>query len=578
MDYSQVAAQKRDGFLAKVEASPLSPKIKERFRRECNLLLQDNNPFEKFHDLEEELNRYQDFVLGMKTDFLYERDGFLLGEMDGLPLWGGKTVSYGAENLPSEAVDEKLFWLYEFIEPHYDNQHNPQKIDASKLEITKQKMQTRMKQIRIEAAKRKKQIYKFQTVRGEYPSLVGRFKKLFSLKHFQESTFEARRNILLRIARQIGKIDATSDFPKLQDASFDAEMKIKMTEAEKLPPSQAWEIYKAEEQKLRNPPKQLKGLEIFAKWKSTFGEKRKKCEAKIGKKLEEIRATLSEKGSTGVLQKDWEYVSTLSPQFKLEATLGFPVIDLELQLWEKIHNPGGKQDELIDFSDEASFNYQIRENLLEAQKENEFIRRMFIQIAALGMAFGKDTSTLSKTQQQLVKADMVSKENLKASEEKKITQAAAQQTSRDLVGAKTAESVDTISAIQDEKAIQFQKSGSGLEAEVSAEAQTENKVDSWEMTRLIGIKAWPPQQLEDYLRGVKHSEHHLEITHDYQPVSFIYAATLLKQRIAANLNELPGKTAQRKKTCQRVFFNYVDSAEKADDSFAEKIFSYTPNV
>ena len=313
-------------------------------------------------------------------------------------------------------------------------------------------------------------------------------------------------------------------------------------------------------------------MEIFTKWEMLLKSKCESCESIIVDRLLKAQRRLKQEARTDTLKNDWEYISALSPQFKLEANIGLSIVDLELRLWEKVHNPQGKQDQ-----GESILGKQIRENLLNAQENNEFIRRMFIQIAALGMAMGSIAPTANETQKQLVQSDAVSQEKLKVSETERIAQTAAQKTPQSLSGAQAAEGVDTISAIEDETAIQLQKSSSGIEATVGEEAQIKNRIDSWELTRLIGVHPWPPQQLENYLRGVQHSGHHLKITHNYQQVSFTYAATLLKQRIVANLTELPGETALRKKIHQRVFFDYVNSAAKADSSFAERIFSYTPN-
>ena len=569
-DDSQVAAQKKDELLRKIEVSAtLNQKLKDKFRAECELALDKDNPIAKFLELELALRRYEEFVLGMKTNFLYERDGFISGDIDGFSLWGGGQVNFGNETLTSEALKEKMFWLREFVEPLYENEHNLQKIDVSDLEARRQTMQARMGEIKLEAGRRKKQIFEFQKIRQSQGTLAQQYKKLFSLKLFKKATFEERRNILLRITDEVRKIDSENAWPQVQKKNFELEMRGKLAQAGKLSPSDAWEFYQAEYMKLRNRPKQLKGVDFLRSWCEYFKGLRKGCEEKIAKKIEEVKRDIAKDSTTvGTLKKDLDYISQISPQLKLETKLGTNITDLELQLLEKINNPEGEKEEKVT---------SIRESLLMAQQENEFIRRIFIQIAALAMAMGS-TSTASESQKQLVKGDLEEKSKIGFKKEDQVKQAASQKTARNLEGGDAPQGVDALSAIQDKQAIQVQKGEGGLRAGIEESAQAKHKTDSWEMTRLIGINVWPPQQLENYLRKVKHTGHHLELTHNYLPVSFLYAATLLKQRIAANLQELPGKTAQRKKAYQGDFFNLIDGAQKIDDNFVERIFSYTPNL
>ncbi|MCF7845761.1 MAG: hypothetical protein K9L85_00850 [Candidatus Peribacteraceae bacterium] len=563
-NWLQEAERKRTELSARIEAAQINPKAKDKFRRETALVLDKNNPLERLHDLEESLKSYEEFVLGMRTSFLYERDGFISGKFEDFPLWGGQPTSFENETLPSEVVTERIFWLHEFVEPLYESQSNPAKIQASELTATKNKMTARMDQIKLETEKRKKQIADFLELREKYPRLALRFKKLFSKNVFARSTFEERRNILLRIADQIRADEGVDDFLGVQEKDFSAELQSKLDLAKGLPPSDAWATFKGEEAKLRNPPKQIQKLEIFKTWADKFRRVRSEIEEKISTQLLEISQHLAEKKPAAVLRKDRKFLLGLNPRFKLEAKVKPKPISLELEIHSRMQLKAASE------ADEPTSS--VRENLLQAQRKNEFIRRMFIQIAALTMAFGQ-TSTANETQKILVQGqDMRARENLELSAEEELKQTAAQKTARKVRGAETPAGVDTLGAAQSTEAIEVH----GSQAEIREEEQSKFQTDSWETTRLIGISLWPPHELQEYLQTVKRSDHRLEFTHNYLPISFLYAATLLKQRIAANLGELPGDSAQSKEASRKELFNMIDGAQKADDGIVERIFSYTP--
>jgi dihydrofolate synthase/folylpolyglutamate synthase len=77
-DSQNVIVQKKTDLAAQIEAAQINPEAKKQFRCECGLVLGKNNQLERLHDLEESLHKYEEFVLGMRTSFLYKRDGFIV--------------------------------------------------------------------------------------------------------------------------------------------------------------------------------------------------------------------------------------------------------------------------------------------------------------------------------------------------------------------------------------------------------------------------------------------------------------------------------------------------------------------
>ena len=562
-NWLQQAEQKRAVFSAKIETAKINPKAKEKFRREAELVLQKNNPLEHLHDLDEGLRKYEEFVLAMRTNFLYKRDGFLTGEFDRVPIWGGARIAFENESLPSEVVAEKIFWLHEFVEPLYDEQIDPTKIAASELSATAAKMTARMQKIKLEAEQRKKQIADFLAAREQHPALAMRFKKLFSKDVFARGTFEERSNILLRIGDQIRATELSGNFLEIQENDFANELEVKIETAKNFSLSDAWVELHEEEMKLLHPPRQIKKLEIFKIWVEKFRAEREKIENKIVTHLAEVEKHLAEKTDAAVLRKDLEFIAGINPRFKLEARIKPALIPLELKLLAKIQKNSSEKTKESTSS--------VRENLFLAQKNNDFVRRMFIQIAALTMAMGR-TSTVNETQKQLVKQDAVECKNLQMSAAERLKQTAAEKTTRQIRGAETVENVDTLSAAQNTEAIRVR----GAQAEIREDAQLKFQTDSWEMTRMIGIKAWPPHELQEYLQTVRRLGHRLELTDNYLSVSPEFAPNLLRQRVTANLSELPGKSAREKENYRKEFLNLIDGAQKADDGFVDLIFSYTP--
>ncbi len=332
-----------------------------------------------------------------------------------------------------------------------------------------------------------------------------------------------------------------------------------------MPPSDGWAELRAEEIKLQRPPKQIKKLEFFKIWANKFRAEQKKNENGITTRLNEIQRNFTEKKSVAVLQKDREWLAKLNPRFKLEAKITPAPIPLELELLAQLKIAGESADTPTS---------SPRENLFLAQKNNEFIRRMLIQIAALAMAMGQ-TSTANETQKQIVKGqDLRERKNFKTTEEEKFKQAAAQQTTRQVSGAEIGANTDTLAAVKDPNVVQIHNSC----AEIREESQLGFQIDSWEMTRFNGTKPWPPHELQKYLQDVRRSGHHLALTNNYLMVGHGFAMNLLKQITVANFIELLGNSAREKKICKDEIFSLINEAGggKADD-LDRRIFSYTPN-
>ncbi|MCK5472072.1 hypothetical protein KAI54_02700, partial [Candidatus Gracilibacteria bacterium] len=376
---------------------------------------------------------------------------------------------------------------------------------------------------------------------------------------------DERRNILMRIGDQIRVVEKSGEFLENQENKFAAELQSKIDVAKSLPPSDGWAELRAEEIKLQRPPKQIKKLEFFKIWANKFRAEQKKNENGITTRLNEIQRNFTEKKSVAVLQKDREWLAKLNPRFKLEAKITPAPIPLELELLAQLKIAGESADTPTS---------SPRENLFLAQKNNEFIRRMLIQIAALAMAMGQ-TSTANETQKQIVKGqDLRERKNFKTTEEEKFKQAAAQQTTRQVSGAEIGANTDTLAAVKDPNVVQIHNSC----AEIREESQLGFQIDSWEMTRFNGTKPWPPHELQKYLQDVRRSGHHLALTNNYLMVGHGFAMNLLKQITVANFIELLGNSAREKKICKDEIFSLINEAGggKADD-LDRRIFSYTPN-
>ena len=66
MNWLQQAEQYRVVLSTKIEAAQINSRSKERFRREAKLILQKNNPLEQLYDLEQSLQKYEEFVYDAK--------------------------------------------------------------------------------------------------------------------------------------------------------------------------------------------------------------------------------------------------------------------------------------------------------------------------------------------------------------------------------------------------------------------------------------------------------------------------------------------------------------------------------